>query len=150
MPIRETKQAAEELAVFTAFLTAHPNFAATVAATHQPEAEFPDITVRLHDGNRIDFELAQWLDPNQMGQAKRREQLADAITDAIGEQGENCSQYFNFVLLFPQPHFPRFAQADAKGFRADIWTLIGEIERRWPEERFWHSPQGCQLNRFDA
>jgi hypothetical protein len=149
MPIRDAKQAAEEQVIFDAFLSAHPSFAATVTGIKQPDAEFPDVIVTQEDG-QIEFELAQWLHTAQTIDAKRRERLAKAIEDAIGEQGRNSSRHFGLVLLFPKSDHLRFKQADVRPFHMDVWTLIEEIERRWRTEPFWHSPQGCHVCELDA
>ena len=150
MPNRETKQAIEERAVFDAFLTTYPSFASTVTAIDQPDAQFPDVTVQLQNSGSIEFELTQWLHPDQVNQMKRRERLAEAMLDAIGDQGQNRSQHFGLVLLFPQPDFPRFAQGDGPRFRADVWALVEETERRWPGERFWNTPTGPHVWDFTA
>jgi hypothetical protein len=142
MPIRHAKHAEEEKAIFDAFLKVHPSFAATVASTIQPDAQFPDVIVRRRDGSQIDFELVQWLNEDQTARGKRREKLGEAIEAAIGKQGANTSRHFGFVMLFPCASLPRFDRADTAAFKAEVWNLINETERRWPTERFWHSPQG--------
>jgi len=150
MPIREQKQAIEERIIFDAFLNTYRTFASTVAKINQPAAEFPDVVVDLKSGDQIDFEIAEWLHHDQMQQMIRRERLTEAMLEAIGEQGPNRSQYFDLVLLFPQPDFPRFEQRDTARFRADIWALIEDTERRWPHERFWRTPTGRHENDFSA
>ncbi len=150
MPIRETKQAAEEDAVFQAYLRVHTDFARSVASIEQPEAEFPDFIIRLNDGTQIDFELAEWIHEAQMANGKRRERLVDAILRSIGDQGDNPSQYFDSILLFPRADAPRFPATDADRFRAELWALIVETEQRWQNERFWNSPAGCQRYELDA
>lgn len=150
MPIREGKQAIEERAIFNAFLTTYPTFASTIANIDQPAAEFPDVVVDLKNGDQIDFELAEWLHPDQIQLMKRRERLAEAMRDAIGNQGQNHSKYFDLVLLFPRGDYPRLALRDIAHFRADIWALVGETERRWPSERFWHTSTGCHVRDFTA
>ncbi len=150
MPIREARQAKEELAIFNAFRAAHPSFSNRVADVKQPEDEFPDVIVHLHDGQRIDFELAEWLQPQQMAASMRRERLRESILDAIGEQGENSSEYFNFILLFPRPDSPTFKRSDADDFRKEIWELVQETDRRWMTERHWRTPQGRQVYDFNS
>lgn len=150
MPIRDPKQAAEELAIFNAFLTAYPSFASKVTDIEQPDVEFPDIIAKLDGGGQIDFELGRWLHTEQTAQSKNRMRLSEAIDDAIGEQGENQSKHFDLVLLFPRSPFPRFSKGDAQTFRKDIWSLIQDTESRWSNERFWHSPQGRHVNEFET
>lgn len=150
MPIRHTKHASEEKAIFDAFLRTHPSFAGTIARTIQPDAQFPDLIVEGHDGSQIDFELVQWIHEDQIARGKRREKLGEAIEAAIGEQGKNTSRHFAFVMLFPRGNLPRFERADLAAFQKDVWDLIKETERRWPTERFWHSPQGRHVTEFEA
>ena len=155
MTTRNAKQAASERAIFDAFLRAYPSFAATVKRPpDQPDAQFPDVIVTLADGSQIDFELGEWLHEEQMRQGKRRGQMATAmataIEQAIGEQGENASEHFRFVMLMLRPDGPRFQSADEKDFRAEIWRLIEETERRWPNEPDWHDPQGLHVRDFST
>lgn len=150
MAIRDPKQTAEEKVIFDAFLTAYPSFAASVFDHFTPDADFPDRIVKCKDGSQIDFELAQWIHPEQMAQGKRREQLAEAIEAVIGIQGINSSQHFDHVLIFPREPSPRFASIDASRFREDIWALVKETEQRWPDERYWHSPSGRHISDFQV
>jgi hypothetical protein len=150
MPIRHAKHAGEEKAIFDAFLRTHPSFAATIARTIQPNAQFPDLIVEQHDGRQVDFELVQWINEDQVERGKRREKLGKAIEAAIGEQGKNTSRHFAFVMLFPRGDIPRFQPADTAAFQKEVWHLIEETERCWPTERFWHSPQGRHVTEFDT
>ncbi len=149
MTIRNPKQAAEEGAIFSAFLEAHPTFGASVTSWDQPEAQFPDVIVTLKNGQEIDFELGEWLHGQQMAQAMRRKRLVEAMENAIGAQGENASAYFRSVMLVPSPEAPRFDPAEVARFRAEMWALVEETEYRWPGERHWQSPQGRHLREFD-
>jgi hypothetical protein len=150
MATRGSKHAAEERAIFDAFLAAHPAFATTIASFRQPDAEFPDVTVTLKDGSEIDFELAEWLHGEQMTQAKRRERLVESIENAIGDQSERTSEHVRTVMMVPRDDLPRFDPKDAPLFHSQMWALIEDTDRRWPRGRHWHSPQGRHVRGFDA
>ena len=147
MATRSTAHAQQEKAVFEAFLTAHPTFAAEVTEVTQPNAEFPDITVKTFGNGEIDFEIGEWVDGAQMAAAKRRDACDAAIVHAIGPQGTNPSQHFRAIMLCPREDVTPFRPADRDGFRTEFWRLVGETYHRWPAERFWQSPQGrsCDL-----
>jgi hypothetical protein len=142
MGTRSTAHAKDEKAVFEAFLTAHPTFGADVREFSQPDEEFPDVIAVMKDGIEIDSELGEWLDGAQMAAAKRYDRLAEAILDAIGRQTPNSSRHFRAVMLCPRADAPAFNAEDQQDFKAAVTALIEETDRRWPSERFWHSPQG--------
>jgi hypothetical protein len=142
MPIRQKTHAEEEKAIFDAFLTAHPSFAATVKEARQPDAEFPDVIVTLLAGGELDFELGEWLHGEQMAKAKTRERLTKSIEDAIGEQGPNPSPHFRAVMLTPREDVKRFDPVDRGAFGKELWALVAATHEYWPSERLWHSPQG--------
>ncbi len=144
---RNADQTAREKAIFDAFLTAYPSFASTVAYHSPPDDRFPDRIVKLRDGSKIEFELAEWIHEGQTAHSKQREQLAETIIHAIGEQRENRSQYFCNVLIFPKQYFPRWSRADEKAMHEEVWALVEDTERRWPTECFWHSPTGRHVGR---
>jgi hypothetical protein len=150
MTTRNPTHEAEERVAFQAFLAAYPAFANTVISWTQPHARFPDVIVKLNSGQEIDFELTQWPDCKQMDQALRRKRLKEAISKAIGTQGENPSSNFRAVMLVPRTDVPRFDPADAGHFQAEMWALIQETECRWPSQRHWHSPEGRQFREFGA
>lgn len=112
MSIHHAKHADEEKAIFDAFLRTYCSFAAPIARTIQPDAQFPDLIVEQRDGRQIDFEPVQWINEDQVAHGKRREKLVEAIEDAIGEQGRNTSRHFAFVMLFPRGDILRFQRAD--------------------------------------
>jgi hypothetical protein len=142
MATRAPSHADQERAIFEAFLTAYPSFAAQVTEFRQPDVEFPDVVVKLIGGAEVDFELGEWLDGHQMAEARQYERLESGMLDSIGPQAPNTSPHFRAVMLTPREDAPAFAVADAEGFRAELSALVGETDRRWPSERSWHSPQG--------
>ena len=142
MPTRQTAHAEEEKAIFEAFLTAHPAFAKVLKEYRQPDAEFPDVVVTLLDSREVDFELGEWIHGGQMGQAKRRQRLTESLEQAIGPQGPNHSPHFRAVMLTPRDGAPSVTETDKAAVKAAVAALIEETDRRWPGERFWHSPQG--------
>ena len=70
MATRAPSQANQERAIFEAFLAAYPSFAAQVTEFRQPDVEFPDVVFKLLGGAEVDFELGEWLDGQQMAEAK--------------------------------------------------------------------------------
>ncbi len=142
MTTRAPAHAQEEKAVFGAFLTAHPSFAAQIKDVMQPDAQFPDLVVTTTTGSTIDFELGEWLDGAQMGAARRYERLERAMLDAVGPQGPNASPNFRAMMLSLREDAAKFGPSDQASFRTELWGLVAATDRLWPTERFWHSPQG--------
>ena len=150
MATRSTAHAGEEKAIFDAFVAAHPSFGAQIKNVEQPDAEFPDVIVELKNGTFIDFELGEWLDGAQMAAAKRYDALAKAMIDTLGPQDTNPSRHFRAVMLTPREDAVALSGADRGAFRAQIWALVSDTDRRWSGERFWHSPQGRICREFDG
>jgi len=138
---RHPAHAEQERAAFKAFLDASPTFAAEVVTWEQPTAEFPDVAVKLREGRKIDFELAEWLHGEQMARAVRRSRLVEAIGEAVSEYcSGRDSEYV--VILFPRDEFPGFEAADAVRFRTEIDSLIEDTQRRWSNQRLARVPTG--------
>jgi hypothetical protein len=150
MSSRDSRQAVEERAIFQAFLKAYPSFAKQIVNIAQPEQLFPDIVAELHDGCKINFELAEWLDNQEMGQSKQIERVESALWDALGDQGINDSNHFRCVMLVLRDNVPRFRQQDGPDFRNELHRLISDTDRRWPLERHWQSPQGRICRQFSS
>src|SRR5215813_9168854 len=150
MSFRGSRQAAEEHAVFQAFLKAYPSFAKEIGSIEQPDQLFPDIIAKLHDGSEVNFELAEWLDNQQMEQSKKIERLERDLLDALGEQGINGSDHIRCVMLVLQDDVRRFRQEDGAHFRNELFTLIDDTDRRWAFERHWQSAQGCICRQFPS
>jgi hypothetical protein len=150
MSSRDSRQAAEERAIFQASLKAYPSFAKRVVNFEQPHQLFPDIVAKLHDGSEVNFELAEWLDNQQMEQSKQIERVELAILDALGSQGINGSDHIRCVMLVLRENVPRFRQQDGLDFRNELYRLISDTDRRWPMERHWQSPQGRICRQFSS
>jgi hypothetical protein len=98
----------------------------------------------MDDGQRIGFELKEWLNEEQMQRAKGRERIQESILEAIGEYPPNGYKYIAYLWLFPKTRL-RVKETDQEAFRNELFQLIGEIEAQWPQESMWHSPQGQRV-----
>jgi len=145
---RDPKQAEYERAIFDAFLDAYPSFAARVTDVIQPDAAFPDVTTRLKTGGHVEWELKEWLEKEQMAAGKRRECLDAAIQRAIPER-PNTTTHILCCMLTPRAG-ARFDTADTEGFKEELDRLIADVDRRWPDNRAWHSPQGYLCRSFEG
>lgn len=137
-------QREHEKAIFEAFLRVMPGFAGeTLKDWSQPvdEKEFPDIVCMSTSAQRIGVELGQWLDPEQMRDAKGMGRIQDSILEALGDQGHNTTENILRLWLSPKPK-ARLKPSDATPFRKQLFRCIEETDSRWPTERFWHTPQG--------
>lgn len=138
-----TKQELEKV-VFDAFLEAAPDFKAAMASYVQPEDDPPDILCSMNIGQRIGFELKEWLNEKQMERAKGRERIEESILEAIGDCPPNGYQYIAYLQLFPKIRL-RVKEVDREAFRIELFNLIEEVEAQWPGQPMWHSPQGHRV-----
>jgi hypothetical protein len=131
---------AGEHRVFAGFLAEAPLFAgSSVVDWRQPLKDPPDIECDLADGRKIGVELTSWLDESQIGSEKWVESVETSLRDAIQPEPPNQTEHIRFVWLAPKR---RMVPADGAAFRAELLTLIEEVEKRWESEADWQSPQG--------
>ena len=135
-----------EKTIFQAFIKVAPEFAGEIISEwYQPEDEtdFPDIVCTSQSGRRIGVEIGEWLNEGEIGAAKGMERIQESILGTIGKQSDNNTEYIHVVLLLPKAQ-ARVKPQDADAFRKELFAYIQEVDRRWPQERFWQSPQGFQ------
>jgi hypothetical protein len=134
-----TEKQERECRVFGAFLRVAPTFADEELAEWAPPADendFPDIRAKTVSGRRVGVELGEWLHQKEMAAAKTKEFIEESILSVIGEQGPNRTAHIHHLWLHPKQR-ARIKPADAEAFRAQLFALIEECDRRWPGERFW-------------
>jgi hypothetical protein len=141
-------QREEESTVFEAFLSLQPEFAGDwIEEWHVADADPPDIICTSASGKTIGVELGEWLHEKEIGAGKLRERIEQQLIDAIGEpQPLNSSQHFDMVAIHPRDKVRLKLRPEQIAFRAALFELIDEVDRRWLSERSWHSPQGCHIN----
>jgi len=133
-----------ERAVFEAFLRAMPGFAGEpIRDWQQPgdEKEFPDVVCTTDAGHKIGVELGQWLDAEQMRNAKGMDRIQESILAAVGTQGQNTTENVLCLWLSPKPR-ARVRPDDVAGFRAQLFDYIRDVDQRWIGERSWQRPEG--------
>src|SRR5437660_1648374 len=124
---RNLKQAQYEQSVFQAFLDADPSFAARVRIVSQPDDDFPDVVTLQPDGLSVQWELGEWLQPNQTAIAKKRERLKADIEETLGDQVINLTEHILFCLLSLQQQISRFDKRDGDMLRTEIMRLIQDV-----------------------
>jgi hypothetical protein len=137
----------EEKVIFSAFYGLQPDFAGEpINEWHLATSDPPDIICITDSGRTIGVELAEWLHQREMSAGKLRERIEQQLLEAIGEpQPVNTSSHFDMVILHPRERVQIKAGPDQMAFRTALFQLIADVDRRWPQEPFWHSPQGCHL-----
>jgi len=140
-----------EKAIFEAFVKVAPNFAGEkIIEWKQPadEREFPDIICSSQSGGTVGVELGEWLNEGEIRAAKAMDRLQQSILGAVGSQGENKTEYIYAIWMLPKPK-ARIKPDDTELFRTQLFQYIDEVDRRWPNERFWQSPQGFKARNED-
>lgn len=137
----------EERVIFSAFYGLQPDFAGEpIKEWRIAESDPPDILCITDSGRTIGVELAEWLHQREMSAGKLRERIEQQILEAIGEpQPVNTSRHFDMVIRHPRERVQIKVGPDQMAFRSALFELIADVDRRWPQEPFWHSPQGCHL-----
>jgi hypothetical protein len=90
---------------------------------------------------RVGLELVEWLDGNQMTQAKRRESIRDKTLSLLRHGWETEYQPHNFRGAFLETREQRIASTDAEGFRSEFFVCAADVDRAWrnSDERFGNS-----------
>src|SRR6266702_1692339 len=147
---RNLKKAQYEQSIFRAFLDAYPSIAARVRTVSQPDDDFPDVVTMQMDGLSVQWELGEWLQPDQTAIAKKRERLKADIEETLGDQGINFTEHILFCLLSLQQQVSRFDKRDGDTLCTEIMRLIQDVDTRWSHSQFWWSLQGYLCRTFDG
>jgi hypothetical protein len=68
------------------------------------------------NGREIGVELAEWLNKEQMCDAKGMERIHESILSAVGKQPDNTTENIYFLLLYPKTKV-RVKPADVAFFK---------------------------------
>jgi hypothetical protein len=144
------RQQTSELEVFKCFLEAYPTFAAKVESYESGAEEPADLAVKLKSGDRIDFQLGQWLHEQQTKEAKRKEakrkeKLRDKLR-AVLALPEFRPLNFKHVYIYVKKDSD-FAQKDAESFRKEFRCIVSQEDRSCNPRRY---PDGYPLNSFEG
>lgn len=134
-----------ERTIFEAFLRAMPDFAREKLRdwTRAP-IDPPDILCTTVSGRTVGVELGEWLNEEQMHEAKGLEAVQDSITKAIGVQPNNACQNIYYAWLHPRPRV-RVRPTDSTAFREEIFKLVADADRRNDPDP---APQGWPFQDF--
>jgi len=124
-------------------LEAHfPKFAGQhVSWNPVPEGTDPPDFIGAGTSARVGLELVEWLDGNQMSQAKRREAIRDQILSLLRRDWESQYRPQNFRGAFLETRQQRVSTVDAEGFRSEFFACAADVDRAWPSNdgRFGNS-----------
>lgn len=126
-----------ERVMFEHFLKVEPEFCGeAIREWYQPEDErdFPDIKATTTTGRNVGIEIGEWLNEQEMAEAKRKERREDGILGALGDLGENPTKHVRSVWLHPKEK-ARISEADAAVCRAQLVECILAEDRKWTEAR---------------
>jgi len=136
---------AEERTVFSGFINEEPLFAdVAVKGWDLAANDPPDIECDLEDGRRVGVELTSWLDEAQMSSAKGKENLEQPFKKLLKWEPNN-TENFRMVWLFAKK---RLKKNDEQAFRSELLMLIDQLDKRWPAEADWQSPQAFAWSDF--
>jgi hypothetical protein len=112
----------------------------------QPQdcSEFPDVMCTTSSGQIIGVELCEWLNEDEMRNAKSMERIQSSILSAVGDQGDNTTENIFFLWLLPKPKV-RVKPADVVSFREELFRCIQEVDSHWLSEPSWHNPPGYEV-----
>lgn len=135
----------EEGRIFGAFLKDCPLFAGIpVTKWAQLQKDPPDIECYLQDGRAIGVELTNWVNEQQVADAKRQESIEEPFRRALNEV-PNETQHFQLVWMNVKA---RLRQGCEAALKDEITRLMAYLDKRWDTELDWQSPQGIDWNDF--
>jgi hypothetical protein len=103
----------------------------------------PDILCETVSGRTVGVELGEWLHFAEIKAGKLREAINQQLLDAIGTpQPLNTSDHFDMVILHPRDRVRIVAGLGRVAFRHAVFSLLAEINMRWPTEPSWHYSAG--------
>jgi hypothetical protein len=142
------RQQTRELAVFECFLEAYPTFAAKVESYESGAEEPADVAVKLKSGDRIDFQLGQWLHEQQTAEAKRKKRLRDKLGAVLAcpDFRDFRPRNFKHVYIYVKKDSD-FAQKDAESLRKEFRCIVSQEDRSCNPRRY---PDGYPLNSFEG
>jgi hypothetical protein len=92
--------------------------------TNIPEGMDPPDFVGNGSGARVGLELVEWLDGNQMTEAKKREAVRNQIVRLLDQNWENEYRPHNFRAAFIEPRGERIAASDADGLQREFFAPL--------------------------
>jgi hypothetical protein len=103
-----------------------------------PEGMDPPDFIGTGRALRIGLELVEWLDGDQMTQAKRRESIRDQIVKLLRRGWESEYRPQNFRGAFIRDREEWIVSADAERLRAEFFACAADVDRSWlsNDERF--------------
>jgi hypothetical protein len=101
----------------------------------KPFDERPDIVAATTSGKKIGIELKSWVNREQIAEARKEERNREIILNVIGEQGLNNTRHIGHVWLSAKQ--VNFAQSEASEFRRQLFSLIEQVDREWPQKPDW-------------
>jgi hypothetical protein len=131
----------EEKLVFQTFYDARPNFAGR-RVNWADGADPPDVVCTDSTGALIGVELGEWLNEAQIRSNKKLERWQDSYLKVIRSQDEAPPNNFEFVWLGPKADV-QLSASDGPVFRRELLSLVYQVDREWPKQLEWHSPQGA-------
>lgn len=128
---------------FKAFLDSYKTLAReTLEWDIDREDRHADVNCVMADGSRLDFQLVEWLEAEQMRESLHRER---AENDIVGGHLKHYLQpppHLQSAVLEPKPgihspstgHLPRMVR--------EFGDLIARASEEWPRHPEWDTPQG--------
>ena len=130
-----TSHAERHQRVFATFCKAHQliqNMITEVRYTSEAE-EFPDVITQLADGTEVWWELGEWLNQDQMREARERERAEERIRTALKEV-ENQTQHISQCALRLRKLPEQLSESEAVKFVEEFRGLSRDADSR-PELR---------------
>jgi len=114
--------------------------------TALPLSDPPDVECDLEDCSTIGIELTNWLDEQQIANAKSQESIEDPFRRALFEV-PNETRHFQSVWMGVKEK-ERLRKGDEAALKCQMTLLMAYLDKRWEAESDWQSPQGFNWNDF--
>lgn len=136
---------------FKALRAACPAFAGDIAGWDTDhEDRHADVNCKMTDGSRLDFQLVEWLEADQMAESVNRDRAEKEIVKGLLERYPQPPDPLRSAVLKPKPAIRRPSPGDLAEIIDEFGSLINAKSRDYP---VWVGRQGyrcCNLTRWST
>jgi hypothetical protein len=97
----------------------------------------------MADGSRLDFQLVEWLEAEQMRDSIRRERAEKDIVSGLLKHYPQPPPHLQSVVLEPKPGIHSPSDNHLARMVKEFGDLIARTSAEWPQHPEWDSLQGC-------
>lgn len=137
---------------FECFLAACPALARGIQSWHiDPEDRHADVNCVLADGSRMDFQLVEWLEAEQMRESVNRKRAEESVLTALLGRYPQPPSQLRSAVLEPKPEIRQPTSGELAAMIEEFGSLVGMVGEELARHPDWDGPQGylcCNLEKW--